>query len=98
MNKKSWVVRELSRKLRSPNGSDRVVKNSDNPMKNRQPNCCSRFVDWPLTPARNILQAMRIAERANPHGPTKRDLVLGLLVSTGLIKQGERDTIGVIVD
>ena len=33
MNKKSWVVRELSWKLRSPNGSYRVVKNSDNPIK-----------------------------------------------------------------
>ena len=32
-NKKSWVVRELSWKLRSPNGSYRVVKNSDNPIK-----------------------------------------------------------------
>ena len=45
-----------------------------------------------------ILQAMRIAERANPHGPTKRDLVLGLLVSTGLMKEAEREHIGVIVD
>ena len=47
---------------------------------------------------KGILQAMRIAERANPHGPTKRDLVLGLLVSTGLIKEQEKEHIGVIVD
>ena len=45
-----------------------------------------------------ILQAMRIAERSTPHGPTKRDLVLGLLVTTGLIKEGEREHIGVIID
>ena len=45
-----------------------------------------------------ILQAMRIAERTTPEGPRKRDLVLGLLVSTGLIKEAEKEHIGVIVD
>ena len=45
-----------------------------------------------------ILQAMRIAERTTPEGPRKRDLVLGLLVSTGLIKEQEKEQIGVIVD
>ena len=45
-----------------------------------------------------ILQAMRIAERTTPEGPRKRDLVLGLLVSTGLVKEAEREHIGVILD
>jgi hypothetical protein len=45
-----------------------------------------------------ILQAMRIAEKSSPEGPRKRDLVLGLLMTTGLIKEGEREHIGVIID
>ena len=45
-----------------------------------------------------ILQAMRIAEKTSPEGPRKRELVLGLLVSTGLVKEQEKEHIGVIVD
>ena len=48
--------------------------------------------------SREYSKQLRIAERTNPHGPTKRDLVLGLLVSTGLIKEQEKEHIGVIVD
>ena len=45
-----------------------------------------------------VLQSMRIAEQTTPHGPRKRDLVLGMLCHTGLIKQEEKEKIGVIID
>ena len=45
-----------------------------------------------------VLQSMRIAEQATPDGPRKRDLVLGMLITTGLVKESERDHIGVIID
>ena len=45
-----------------------------------------------------VLQSMRIAEQTTPHGPRKRDLVLGVLITTGLIKQEEKEHIGVIID
>ena len=45
-----------------------------------------------------VLQSMRIAEQTTPHGPRKRDLVLGMLITTGLVKENERQHIGVIID
>jgi hypothetical protein len=56
-------------------------------------------VDSKRTPLfEGILQAMRIAEKTSPEGPRKRELVLGLLVSTGLVKEQEKEHIGVIID
>ena len=45
-----------------------------------------------------VVQSMRIAEQTTPHGPRKRDLVLGMLITTGLVKESEREHIGVIID
>ena len=45
-----------------------------------------------------VLQSMRIAEQTTPHGPRKRDLVLGMLIATGLVKEIEKEHIGVIID
>ena len=44
-----------------------------------------------------VLQSMRIAEQTTPHGPRKRDLVLGMLITTGLVKESEKEHIGVII-
>ena len=33
-----------------------------------------------------VVQSMRLAEQTTPHGPRKRDLVLGMLIATGLVK------------
>ena len=45
-----------------------------------------------------VLQSMQIAEKTTPDGPRKRDLVLGMLITTGLVKESEKEHIGVIID
>ena len=45
-----------------------------------------------------VLDTMRVAEHTTPHGQRKRDLVLGMLITTGLVKDTEREHVGVIID
>ena len=46
----------------------------------------------------DVLGEMLVAERASRDGPRKRDLVLAAMISTGVVKENQREHIGVIID
>ena len=45
-----------------------------------------------------VLGEMLVAERASRDGPRKRDIVLGVLINTGVVSENQREHIGVIID
>ena len=46
----------------------------------------------------DVLGEMLVAERASRDGPRKRDLVLAAMINTGVVKENQREHIGVIID
>ena len=46
----------------------------------------------------DVLGEMLVAERASRDGPRKRDIVLGVLINTGVVSENQREHIGVIID
>jgi hypothetical protein len=46
----------------------------------------------------DVLGEMLVAEKASRDGPRKRDLVLAAMISTGVVKENQREHIGVIID
>ena len=47
----------------------------------------------------DVIGEMLVAERASPRdGPRKREIVLGVLISTGVVLENQREHIGVIID
>ena len=46
----------------------------------------------------DVLGEMLVAERASRDGPRKRDLVLAAMISTGVVKENQREHVGVIID
>ena len=46
----------------------------------------------------DVLGEMLVAERASRDGPRKRDLVLAAMINTGVVKENQREHVGVIID
>jgi hypothetical protein len=46
----------------------------------------------------DVLGEMLVAEKASRDGPRKRDLVLAAMINTGVVKENQREHIGVIID
>ena len=46
----------------------------------------------------DVLGEMLVAEKASRDGPRKRDLVLGVLINTGVVSENQREHVGVIID
>jgi hypothetical protein len=46
----------------------------------------------------DVLGEMLVAEKASRDGPRKRDLVLAAMISTGVVKENQREHVGVIID
>ena len=56
------------------------------------------LTDAPTPLFQSVLSAMRMAEQTGTDGLTKRAVVLNVLIGAGLIKEADREHIGVIVD
>ena len=46
----------------------------------------------------DVLGEMLVAEKASRDGPRKRDLVLAAMINTGVVKENQREHVGVIID
>jgi hypothetical protein len=46
----------------------------------------------------DVLGEMLVAEKASRDGPRKRDLVLAAMINTGVVKESQREHVGVIID
>ena len=47
----------------------------------------------------DVIGEMLVAEKASPRdGPRKREIVLGVLISTGVVSENQREHVGVIID
>ena len=56
------------------------------------------LLDTPTPLFQSVLSAMKMAEQTGTDGLTKRAVVLNVLIGAGLIKETDREHIGVIVD
>jgi hypothetical protein len=56
------------------------------------------LTDAPTPLFQSVLSAMKMAEQTGADGLTKRAVVLNVLIGAGLIKETDREHIGVIVD
>ena len=56
------------------------------------------LTDQPTPLFQSVLSVMKIAERSGTDGPTKRAVVINVLIGAGLMKEAERENIGVIID
>ena len=47
----------------------------------------------------DVIGEMLVAERASPRdGPRKREIVLAMMISSGVVKENQREHVGVIID
>ena len=56
------------------------------------------LTDTPTPLFQSVLNVMKMAERSGTDGPTKRAVVINVLIGAGLVKETERESIGVIID
>ena len=46
----------------------------------------------------DVLGEMLVAERSSRDGPRKREIVLAMMISSGVVKENQREHVGVIID
>ena len=57
-----------------------------------------KLTDQPTPLFQSVLSVMKMAEKSGTYGLTKRAVVINVLVGAGLVKESEREHIGVIID
>ena len=58
----------------------------------------NKLVDAPTPLFQSVLNVMKMAEKSGTDGLTKRAVVINVLIGAGLVKESEREHIGVIID
>ena len=46
----------------------------------------------------DVLGEMLVVERSSRDGPRKREIVLAMMINTGVVEENQREHIGVIID